>query len=135
MKEQFRDGLQNISKKELKYYDSEPKPRITDKDREIILSVLFNDLHLFDYLRNTWSLRSLAEYLTNELGITISFKHLQQKKDQNLHWWKRLIFIWDSDTDHVIQMVLNYINAEKEDWLTIIHLTKKAPYPNPNEKN
>ena len=32
------------------------KPQITDKDREkIILSTLFNDPHLFGYLRNTWS--------------------------------------------------------------------------------
>ena len=58
--------------------NSGSKPRITDKDRDIILSALFNDLHLFGYLRNTWSLRSLAECLTNELGITISFKHLQR---------------------------------------------------------
>src|SRR6476469_480893 len=54
------------------------KSGITDKDREIILSALFNDPHLFGYLRNTWSLRSLASCLTNELGIQISFKHLQR---------------------------------------------------------
>jgi hypothetical protein len=29
--------------------------------------------------------------------------------------------------------VLNYINAQK-DWLTVIHLPKKAPYLNPNER-
>jgi len=28
--------------------------------------------------------------------------------------------------------VLNYINAQK-DWLTVIHLPKKAPYLNPND--
>ena len=54
------------------------KSGITDENREIILSALFNDPHLFGYLRNTWSLRSLAECLTNELGITISFKYLQR---------------------------------------------------------
>lgn len=57
---------------------SRSKSRITDEDREIILSALFNDPHLFGYLRNTWSLRSLAKCLTNELGIPISFKHLQR---------------------------------------------------------
>lgn len=36
------------------------KSSITDKDQEIILSVLFNEPNIFDYLRNTWSLRSLA---------------------------------------------------------------------------
>jgi transposase len=53
------------------------KPRITDESREIILSVLFNDPHIFGYLRNKWSLRSLARCLTDALDIQISFKHLQ----------------------------------------------------------
>ena len=52
------------------------KSGITDKDKEIILSTLFNDPHIFGYLRNTWSLRSCNQCLTNELGIPISFKHL-----------------------------------------------------------
>ena len=54
------------------------KSSITDEDKEIILSALFNDPHMFGYLRNTWSMRSLANCLTNELGIPISFKHLQR---------------------------------------------------------
>ena len=54
------------------------KSSITDEDKEIILSALFNDPHMFGYLRNTWSLRSLANCLTNGLGIPISFKHLQR---------------------------------------------------------
>ena len=54
------------------------KSSITSEDREIILSVLFNDPHIFGYIRNTWSLRSLAKCLTNEIGISISFKHLQR---------------------------------------------------------
>ena len=52
--------------------------RITDENREIILSVLFNDPNIFGYIRNTWSLRSLAKCLTEELDIPISFKHLQR---------------------------------------------------------
>src|SRR5215831_1967501 len=40
--------------------------------------VLFNDPHIFGYLRNTWSLRSLAKCLTDELDIPISFKHVQR---------------------------------------------------------
>ena len=54
------------------------KFRITDEDKEIMLSVLFNDPNIFGYIRNTWSLRSLAKCLTEELGIPISFKHLQR---------------------------------------------------------
>ncbi len=53
--------------------------RITDENKEIMLSVLFNDPHLFGYVRNTWSLRSFAKCLTEEeLDIPISFKHLQR---------------------------------------------------------
>ena len=228
------------------------KSSITDENKEIILSALFNDPHLFGYLRNTWSLRSLARCLTDELDIPISFKHLQRiTKDMGIRctrpklellhgedyeqgkkrvdnykqvasalkkkrvimafedettitqkpcirrsmsfegeqlkighngsrkkfstyismlwpeeklmtydfydrmnstntidhlenlkrnimksdWWKRLILIWDNASYHVSLMVRNYINAQKEeDWLTIIHLPKKAPYLNPNER-
>jgi transposase len=70
-----RNGIEGL--KILKNHDGR-KPRITDEDREIILSALFNDPHTFGYLRNTWSLRSLARCLTEELGIPISFKHLQR---------------------------------------------------------
>lgn len=65
------DGLRNKKPGGAKF-------RITDEDKEIILSALFNDPHIFGYLRNTWSLRSLARCLTDELGIPISFKHLQR---------------------------------------------------------
>ena len=41
-------------------------------------SVLFNDPNIFGYIRNTWSLRSLANCLTEELDIPISFRHLQR---------------------------------------------------------
>ena len=40
---------------------SKSKSRITDEDREIILSALFIDPHLFGYLRNTWSLRIIGK--------------------------------------------------------------------------
>jgi transposase len=62
----------------IKKTGSSSQSRITDENKEIILSVLFNDPHLFGYVRNTWSLRSLAKCLTEELDIPISFKHLQR---------------------------------------------------------
>ncbi|MDN5847245.1 MAG: hypothetical protein L0H53_13340, partial [Candidatus Nitrosocosmicus sp.] len=37
------------------------KSRITDEDREIILSVLFNDPHIFGYLRNTKFLQGVLQ--------------------------------------------------------------------------
>jgi transposase len=54
------------------------KSRITHSDKENILSALFNDPHIFGYLRNTWSLRSLARCLTDEIDIPVSFKYLQR---------------------------------------------------------
>jgi transposase len=57
------------------------KSNITDNDKEIILSALFNDPHIFGYLRNTWSLRSLARCLTDELDIPISFKQTSSENN------------------------------------------------------
>jgi hypothetical protein len=47
--------------------------------------------------------------------------------------WKRLILIWDNASFHVNRIVHDYIKIQK-DWLTIVHLPKKAPYLNPNER-
>jgi transposase len=58
---------------EIRKTGSTKSRRITEEDREIILSVLFNDPNIFGYVRNTWSLRSLAKCLTTEeLGIPIN---------------------------------------------------------------
>ena len=55
------------------------KSSITDENKEIILSALFNDSSSYlAILEIGWSLRSLARCLTDELDIPISFKHLQR---------------------------------------------------------
>src|SRR6476620_11395452 len=51
----IRNGIEGLK---IRKNHAGRKPRITDEDREVILSALFNDPHLFGYLRNTWSLRS-----------------------------------------------------------------------------
>lgn len=86
------------------------KSSITDEDREIILSALFNDPHLFGYLRNTWSLRSLAKCLTNELGIPISFKHLQRiTKDLGVRCKRpKLELLHGEDYEERKQRIENY---------------------------
>ena len=71
----IRNGIEGLK---IRKNHNSRRPRITDEDREVILSALFNDPHLFGYLRNTWSLRSLSRCLTDELDIPISFKHLQR---------------------------------------------------------
>jgi len=86
------------------------KSGITDKDKEIILSALFNDPQLFGYLRNTWSLRSLAKCLTNELGIPISFKHLHRiTKDLGVRCKRpKLELLHDEDCKEGKERVENY---------------------------
>lgn len=49
---------------------------ITNENKEIILSALFDDSISLVILENTRSLRSLARCLTDELDIPISFKRL-----------------------------------------------------------
>ena len=86
------------------------KSGITDEDKEVILSALFNDPHLFGYLRNTWSLRSLAKCLTNELDIPISFKHLQRiTKDMGLRCKRpKLELLHGEDYEEGKERVENY---------------------------
>ncbi len=61
-----------ISGLEIKKKTRSTKSRITDENRETILSVLFNDPNIFGYIRNTWSLRSLAKCITEEFHIPIN---------------------------------------------------------------
>jgi transposase len=86
------------------------KSNITDENKEIILSVLFNDPHIFGYLRNTWSLRSLARCLTDELGIPISFKHLQRiTKDMGIRCKRpKLELLHGKDYEEGKKRVENY---------------------------
>ena len=86
------------------------KSGITDENREIILSALFNDPHLFGYLRNTWSMRSLAKCLTNELDIPISFKHLQRiTKDLGIQCKRpKLELLHGKDYEEGKEQVENY---------------------------
>jgi len=103
----IRNGIEGL--KIRKNHDGR-KPRITDEDREVILSVLFNDPHTFGYLRNTWSLRSLARCLTDELGIPISFKHLQRiTKDMGIRCKRpKLELLHGSDYEEGKKRVDNY---------------------------
>ncbi|MGD1838048.1 MAG: transposase [Nitrososphaeraceae archaeon] len=52
--------------------------------------------------------------------------------------WKRITLVWDNVLYHISKITREYVNAqhkkEKEDWFIIIHLPKRAPYLNPNER-
>ena len=90
------------------------------------------------YISMLWPEEKLMTYdFYDRMNSTSTIDHLENLKRNIMKsdWWKRLILIWDNASYHVSLMVRNYINAQKEeDWLTIIHLPKKAPYLNPNER-
>ena len=90
------------------------------------------------YISMLWPEEKLMTYdFYDRMNSTNTIDHLENLKRTIMKsdWWKRLILIWDNASYHVSLMVRNYINAQKEeDWLTIIHLPKKAPYLNPNER-
>jgi transposase len=111
----YKGGLLPISKVGLMWSKDEETWWIeiwhnTDENKEIILSALFNDPHIFGYLRNTWSLRSLAKCLTNELGIPISFKHLQRiTKDMGIRCKRpKLELLHGEDYEEGKERVENY---------------------------
>ena len=83
-----------------------------------------------------WPDEKLMTYdFYDKMNSTNTINHLEKLKVNIMKTacWKRLILIWDNASYHVNQMVRDYVNTQK-DWLTIIHLPKKAPYMNPNER-
>ena len=87
------------------------------------------------YISMVWPDEKLMTYdFYDEMDSTTTINHLDNLQ---LHLmkndWKRLILIWDNASYHVSKIMLDYINAQR-DWLTVIHLPKKAPYLNPNER-
>jgi transposase len=88
------------------------------------------------YISMVWPEEKLMTYdFYDEMNSANTIDHLEGLKSHTMKngLWKRLILIWDNASYHVSQTVLNYLNTQK-DWLTIIHLPKKAPYLNPNER-
>jgi DDE superfamily endonuclease len=87
------------------------------------------------YISMLWPDQKLMYDFYDVMNSKNTINHLENLKKYVMKIrWKRLILIWDNASYHVSLMVRNYINAQKEDWLTIIHLPKKAPYLNPNER-
>ncbi len=83
-------------------------------ERETILSVLFNDPTIFAYVRNTWSLRSLAKCLLQKslISQSISFRHLQRiLKDMGIRCKRpKLELEHDDDLIMMREKVKNYKN-------------------------
>ena len=68
---------------------------------------------------------------------TNTINHLENLRYvmKNNGCWKRIVLVWDNASYHISKITREYINRQKkEDWLTVIHLPKRAPYLNPNER-
>ena len=87
------------------------------------------------YISMVWPDQKLMYDFYDRMNSTNTIDYLEnlRKYVMNSSRWKRLILIWDHASFHVSKMMNDYIKTQK-DWLTIIHLPKKAPYLNPNER-
>jgi DDE superfamily endonuclease len=87
------------------------------------------------YISMLWPEQRLMYGFYDKTNSTGTITHLEDLKmyiiKNNL---KKLILIWDNASYHLSKIVREYIIGQKKNWLTIIHLPKKAPYMNPNER-
>jgi hypothetical protein len=86
------------------------------------------------YISMLWPDKKLMYNLYDVMNSKNTINHLENLRKHVMKIrWKRLILIWDNASFHISRMVNDYVKAQK-DWLTIVHLPKKAPYLNPNER-
>ena len=88
------------------------------------------------YISMLWPEQNLLYDFYDRSNSTNTINHLENLKmyvKQNS--WKRIVLVWDNASYHISKIAREYVNAQKEkDWLTVIHLPKRAPYLNPNER-
>jgi hypothetical protein len=83
------------------------------------------------YLSMLWQDQKL---MYDFYDVMTTINHLENLKKYVMKVrWKKLILIWDNASFHISRMVNDYVKTQK-DWLTMIHLPKKSPYLNPNER-
>ncbi len=86
------------------------------------------------YISMLWPEQNLLYDFYDRSNSTNTIHHLENLKmyvKQN--GWKRIVLVWDNASYHISKITREYINTQK-DWLTVIHLPKRAPYLNPNER-
>jgi DDE superfamily endonuclease len=87
------------------------------------------------YISMLWPEENLMYDFYDRSNSTNTINHLE-----NLRYviknngCKRIVLVWDNASYHISKITREYVNAQKEDWLTVIHLPKRAPYLNPNER-
>jgi hypothetical protein len=87
------------------------------------------------YISMLWPEQNLLYDFYDRSNSVNMINHLEDLKVHVIHnGWKRIVLVWDNASYHVSKITREYVNAQKKDWLTVIHLPKRAPYLNPNER-
>ena len=88
------------------------------------------------YISMLWPEQNLLYEFYDRSNSTNTINHLENLKMyvmKNNNDWKRIVLVWDNASFHLSKMTREYVNTQQE-WLTVIHLPKRAPYLNPNER-
>ena len=87
------------------------------------------------YISMLWPEQNLMYEFYNRSNSINTINHLENLRYvMKNNGWKRIVLVWDNASYHISKITREYINRQKEDWLTVIHLPKRAPYLNPNER-
>ncbi len=87
------------------------------------------------YISMLWPEQNLMYEFYDRSNSTNAINHLENLRYvMKNNGWKRIVLVWDNASYHISKIAREYVNAQKEDWLTVIHLPKRAPYLNPNER-
>ena len=88
------------------------------------------------YISMMWPEQNLLYDFYDRSNSTNTIHHLENLRYvMKNNGWKRIVLVWDNASYHISKITREYINRQKkEDWFTVIHLPKRAPYLNPNER-
>ena len=88
------------------------------------------------YISMLWPEQNLLYEFYDRSNSTNTIHHLENLRYvMKNNGWKRIVLVWDNASYHISKITREYINRQKkEDGLTVIHLPKRAPYLNPNER-
>lgn len=87
------------------------------------------------YISMLWPEQNLMYEFYDRSNSTNTINHLENLRYiMKNNGWKRIVLVWDNASYHISKMTREYINGQKDYWLTVIHLPKRAPYLNPNER-
>lgn len=86
------------------------------------------------YISMLWPDQKLLYDFYDRMNSTNTINHLENLKIYVMkNGLKRIVLVWDNASFHISKMTRKYV-SEQSDWLTAIHLPKRAPYLNPNER-